>query len=316
MSATAKRSRRANAGNKLRTMVEEEQAKLDSGEIAGSDEDEDFVKKGDEEDVVDSDFEETDSEVEHAAADASKLAEALIAKAERRQKRKLAKKRIVPRFASLKTKAKKEPSDSDSTRKSKAPEFAVRFSSRSSAVRKAKESDMLKHEREVMADIKRRHKKPKKAEEAALTQEELLEEAKQTEKLNMEKLKEFQEMAAEEKMRQRAASARKAPLIIQPVVHWKSAAVSSGEPLVREVKTEYSLDEIDDKHYPVNPWSRRMLIKDPPLCPVTGLPARYFHPRVRVPYANARAYRVLEELARGEHAYFYDLGVWGSSASL
>ncbi|KAI8323840.1 YL1-domain-containing protein, partial [Martensiomyces pterosporus] len=335
-SASAKRSRRQNAGNKLQTMIEEERAKIDSGETVASDEDEDFVKKADVDDVVDSDFEETDSEVEHAADDASKQVEAMVERAERRKKRKLARKRmVVPRFASAKSKPEKRKESKESTpvagsegtakRRAKAPEFAVRFSSRSSAVRKALETEALEQEREVVAAIKRSRRKTKHAaDEPELTQEQLLEEAKQTEIMNLEKLKEFQEQEAEEKRKQRSAGKRNAPLIIQPIVHWRSAARSDkdtdpqlprGSPpsaLEQKAHTEYSLEKLDESHYPLNPWKKHISVLPPSICPVTGLPARYFHPRAKVPYANARAYKVLEELIRGEHAFYYDIGVWSS----
>ncbi|KAJ2584023.1 hypothetical protein EV177_010112, partial [Coemansia sp. RSA 1804] len=81
----SKRSRRSNAGNKMRAMVEEARAKIQSGETADSDEDADYDRgAGDLDDIVDSDFEDTDSEAEQAADDASKEIEALIERSERK----------------------------------------------------------------------------------------------------------------------------------------------------------------------------------------------------------------------------------------
>ncbi|KAJ2747569.1 Vacuolar protein sorting-associated protein 72 [Coemansia sp. BCRC 34301] len=333
MSLSAKRERRENAGSKMHRMIEEERAKVERGEVVASDDedaDADFANKADVEDIVDSDFAETDSEAEQAADDASKEIEAMVDRVERRRQRKAAKKHIVPRFAGARQRAPTKPktsgiSDDGSAadlRKSRLPEHAVRVSRRTLAVRKAQESEALEVERNFLAEAKRgRRKRSRTDDEPELTQEQLLEEAKLTEISNVEKLKDFQEQEAEEKRQQRILGTRKAPLIIHPVAHWKStlcsndevadAAVSASEP-----RMEYSVDSVDDDRYPLNPWARWISVLPPKICPVTGLPARYFHPRARVPYANLQAYRVLEELVRGEHAYFCDIGAWSSTAIL
>ncbi|KAJ1793978.1 Vacuolar protein sorting-associated protein 72, partial [Coemansia sp. RSA 2399] len=274
--------------------------------------------------------------------------DALLAKADRKRKRKLAKKqRIVPRFAARQTTEKVNkrqtgasppPSvDEDvaeqvgtNNKKKKKADFAVRFSSRASAVRKAQETVARQQERDLMAAVKRtkRHGKHTAAGAAAnsddeLTQEQLLEEAKLTESENLEKLSEFQQLEAEELRRQRMAGARKAPLLVRPVVHWKSSleastsnstgAIDSAVAAAAAPRMHYSLEHLDRKHYPFNYWSKSLSIVPPKVCPITGQPARYFHPRAKVPYANMRAYHVLEEMMRGGHAYFYDIGVWSST---
>ncbi|KAJ2108437.1 Vacuolar protein sorting-associated protein 72 [Coemansia sp. S142-1] len=350
MSLSAKRARRDNAGSKMHRMIEEERAKIERGEIAASDDDADvdFANKADVEDIIDSDFAETDSEAEQAADDASKEIEAMVERVERRRQRKAAKKHIVPRFAGAKQRALPKPksvavdkdersgsvasdkSDGDGStvgrRKVRLPELAVRVSSRKLAVRKAQESEALEVERNFLAEAKRGRRKHSHTHDLPeLTQEQLLEEAKQTEISNVEKLKDFQEQEAEEKRQQRILGARKTPLIIHPVAHWKSTlrnndlaeadTVTEQEKLsIGESRVEYALDSLDDSRYPLNPWTQQISLLPPKICPVTGLPARYFHPRARVPYANLQAYRVLEELVRGEHAYFYDIGVWSSTA--
>ncbi|KAJ1888721.1 hypothetical protein LPJ66_008423 [Kickxella alabastrina] len=349
MELTTTRSQRQNAGNKMHAMVEEERAKMQSGEVVASDDDEDFSKNADIEDVVDSDFAETDSEDEKVEEDASKAAEAMLERAERRQRRKATKNRIiVPQFASTtrttRTAKPKEPmkilepdsagdisAEAGGLKRRKMLEQAVRFSSRSSVLRKTLESEALVQEREFLAEIKRgrkRHRHIDGSEDSSvahnnLTQDQLLEEAKQTEIENIEKLNTFQQQEAEDKILQRRLASRKAPLIIRPVVHYKSSVenLNIGDADVhdtgdqrRVVRTDYALDMVDDENYPLNPWARHVAVVPPKLCAVTGLPARYFHPRAKVPYANARAYRILEELVLGEHAFFYDIGVWSSTA--
>ncbi|KAJ2517836.1 Vacuolar protein sorting-associated protein 72 [Coemansia sp. RSA 1939] len=370
----SKRSRRSNAGNKMRAMVEEARAKIQSGETADSDEDADYDRgAGDLDDIVDSDFEDTDSEAEQAADDASKEIEALIERSERKRKRKLAKKqqRIVPRFAAAavsapKRQIQKSTTDKESlaaspasttitpapdicssentgefaSHKQKKPDFPVRFSSRAVAVRKAQETEALVQERDLIAAVKRKKRKTLAAvttgddggdeTSAELTQEQLLEEAKRTEIENLEKLNEFQQLEAEEKRMQRMSSARQTPLIIRPVVHWKSFSRACSRQVLepsgkstddgaiiattnQPSQVDYSLEHTDSKHYPLDFWNKNLSIVPPKVCPITGLPARYFHPRAKVPYANLRAYRVLEDMMRGEYAYFYDIDVWSST---
>ncbi|KAJ2839716.1 Vacuolar protein sorting-associated protein 72, partial [Coemansia erecta] len=208
---------------------------------------------------------------------------------------------------------------------SAAAPLPVRVSSRTSAVRKAQETEALEQEREFMAEIKRSRKGHKRSREEdstklrALTQEQLLEEAKQTEIENLEKLQTYQEIEAEDKRQQRRMASRKTPLIIRPVAHFRSFSekinVNDKQSEVsRVVRTEYALEKLDDSNYPLNPWKHKVSVYPLKICPVTGLPARYFHPKARVPYANARAYRVLEDMVLGEHAFFYDIGAWSSTA--
>ncbi|KAJ1741187.1 Vacuolar protein sorting-associated protein 72 [Coemansia sp. RSA 989] len=323
MALSTGRSRRQNAGNKMSAMIEEERAKIESGDIVPSDEDKDFTRKDEGEDIIDSDFEETDSEAERAAEEVSKQVEELLEKAERRKQRKQARKRIVPLFASSKSKptVKPEPKPFSSTpRRTKQPEFAVRFSSRASAVRKARESEALELEREELAAIKRKRNSTKRRKsEPLLTQEQLLEEAKQTEVENLEKLKEFQNMEAQEKQQQRRLASRKKPLMVQPISHWESrlvpeiSAPAGAISTAAHIETNYSLKQLDDEEILLNPWISNAPTMPPKLCPITGKPARYFHPRVKVPYSDARAYRILEELANGHHAFFYDIDVWNST---
>ncbi|KAJ1845261.1 hypothetical protein LPJ73_004912 [Coemansia sp. RSA 2703] len=333
MSSSTRRSRRQNAGNKMHAMVAEERAKIASGAAPASDEDEDadFLRQADQDDEVDTDFAETDSEEEQRAEAAMQATDLSLARDERRQQRKAARKRLAPaRAASSNARpAKQRPKPqhaAEAVPVSNKPPAAVRMSSRASAVRKALESSALEHERAVLAEIKRSRGTPVQATKSAkqmLTQEQLLEEARVTEIENTQRLQVFQEMEAEEKMWQRRMAQRRPPLIIRPVAHFRSfvqvvgeeekTADGLAEAPQRRVGTEYALDKLDAR-YPLDPWKQRRAVKPLKMCAVTGLPAKYLHPRAKVPYANARAYQVLEEMVRGEHAFFYDIGVWSSSA--
>ncbi|KAJ2711421.1 hypothetical protein H4R19_003255 [Coemansia spiralis] len=218
----AQRERRYNAGNRLATMVAEERAKIASGEAALSDDDDDFARRpgagggDDDDDLVESDFEETDSEAERAADEETKGAEAAVERAERRQqrRRKTARKRhVVPHFAGA---APRQPAaaaaaEAPRTHTRKRPVLAVRVSSRTLAVRKAQETEERTQERELKAKRRRRRGGVEADSQPALTQEQLLEEAKATEIENLEKLRDFQAQAAEDK--QRLVATRRAPLM-------------------------------------------------------------------------------------------------------
>ncbi|KAJ2763195.1 hypothetical protein IWQ56_004885, partial [Coemansia nantahalensis] len=320
------RVRRQNAGNKLASMVAEERAKIASGEVALSDDDDDFARRPDDnedndDDLAGSDFEETDSEAERAAADETKDAEAAVERAERRQQRRAARKRhVVPRFAGA---APRQPAEAATAaaaavapraHKRKRPALAVRVSSRTLAVRKAQETEERTAEREMKERRRRRRQKQRDGaadSPPALTQQQLLEEAKATEIENLARLREFQAQAAEDK--QRLVATRHAPLMVRPVAHWRSHAVADAQG--PRPATDYRIEHLDDARSPLNPWAQRQRPARPTTCPVTGLPARYVHPRTLVPYANARAYRILEDLAQGHHALVCDIGVWTSTAA-
>lgn len=45
-------------------------------------------------------------------------------------------------------------------------------------------------------------------------------------------------------------------------------------------------------------------------CPITGLPAKYRHPRSNIPYATAHAYKVLDALMHDQYLYSAEMGAW------
>ncbi|WVF69275.1 hypothetical protein IAT40_004051 [Kwoniella sp. CBS 6097] len=56
------------------------------------------------------------------------------------------------------------------------------------------------------------------------------------------------------------------------------------------------------------PARNRPIVRRPPTCPFTGLPAKYRHPTTMIPYATAEGYKAIEGLLANR--YRYDQGGW------
>ncbi|GAX76865.1 hypothetical protein CEUSTIGMA_g4311.t1 [Chlamydomonas eustigma] len=111
-----------------------------------------------------------------------------------------------------------------------------------------------------------------------MTQQELLADAARTEMENMASLKLL--LAMEEETKRRATVVKKH--YTGPIIKLQSTKVNGSE--------RTSL-KVCNMHYPPL-WLRRMRAPPPapqPVCPVTGLPAKYKDPRTGQPFANAAA---------------------------
>lgn len=189
--------------------------------------------------------------------------------------------------------------------------------------------------RETQIRLKERHeaekKKPKiqKVEEYIPTQEELLEEAKETEKENIKSLEKYKRMELEKKKVRPTKN-----VAIGPIIRYHSMTM----PLVEEMieKRESTGDgtrrserkanerkvvvtnkcertfitfenDIDNKVFDsiFKPKSKRGEFRSK-LCPITKLPAKYFDPVTQVPYHNLTAFKILRE------AYYQQLEECGN----
>ncbi|KAF8641545.1 hypothetical protein AX16_009922 [Volvariella volvacea WC 439] len=54
----------------------------------------------------------------------------------------------------------------------------------------------------------------------------------------------------------------------------------------------------------------RPLARPQPVCPITGLPAKYKDPRSGVPYADSRAFRILTQILKHEYVWSKELGCY------
>ena len=357
------RSRRSNAGSKMASLLDSEEVddfySTTYGGFSEEAEDREFNYNSpvEDDDEVDSDFsidenDEPRSDVEDDGEGKAK-----------RPKRGLG----------VQTKAYKEPKKSQDAPKpkpTKAPVKPMGFlpaSSGRGAERKmtrattvTKTAETAKRQKERAAKHKKLLKRraqlaaARKDELRPLTQQEILEEAKITEKLNLESLKRFQEMELEAKKKARHNVSR---AIKGPYVRYQSTAMPlvqvkfSGEKIKGQVKLilcslfkqEVSTNGVaedkicvddeppnddDSGHTKSLVDSKRKQertfmtfsdyetfrnnfpvkqVKHPQqkICPITRVPAKYFDPITRMPYANLQAFRILRE------AYYSQLELKG-----
>jgi len=162
-----------------------------------------------------------------------------------------------------------------------------------------------------------------------LTQEELLEEAKETELINLQSLEKYHQMELEKK---KTRVVKKGPT--GPMISYLSTSMPLVEPFNPEIdqlnveEDEIKKEEVINKPEPTavdnKQCCERTFItfsddstlkskfshiskKKPPtnICPITRLPARYFDPVTQLPFASLQAFRILRE------AYYQQLEVKG-----
>ena len=190
-------------------------------------------------------------------------------------------------------------------------EFGRKFT-RASTVSKTAET--AKRQKERIANAKKLLKKKAKTTKKVdreLTQEEILEESKDTEKLNLESLKKYEQMELENKRK----AVRNTKRSVQgPYIRYRSVAMPN---LLQDDRINV-MDDLDDTtvqkkseaeenqertfltfsdhdtYRKAFPLQRRRLSQTK-ICPITRLPAKYFDPVTQHPYANLQAFRILRE---------------------
>ncbi|KAJ1655266.1 Vacuolar protein sorting-associated protein 72 [Dispira simplex] len=162
-----------------------------------------------------------------------------------------------------------------------------------------------------------RHVKRERHEEEPLTQEMLLAEAQETEKVNTAALQAFRLQETQKKQRKAARRT-----LTGPVTSFKSTTVPCIAIITSEESKEKSPSETASdttamvtKNYlsftntktsakDVRTWwPFHPAFSPTTVCPITGLPARYRDPHTGIPYANADAFRILQSL--GGNKYWY-----------
>lgn len=195
-----------------------------------------------------------------------------------------------------------------------------RSSLRKSTCDKTRSTEDCVREREARSAVMRQIAERKHvADVRRLTQEELLAEAKITEKINLRSLETFQKLELEKKK-----SRVHRQTYSGPVIRYHSVTV----PIVDElstVDTEINVDSdtVDSSEHAKSirpnrtsaekcsrtfitfsdevvyrqcfPSRRKLRSVDKSACPVTGLPAKYFDPLTRIPYATAEAFKVIRQ---------------------
>ncbi|NXK70730.1 VPS72 protein, partial [Sylvietta virens] len=161
--------------------------------------------------------------------------------------------------------------------------------------------------------VQSKRKKGGTSYERPLTQEELLEEAKITEEINLRSLENYERLEADKKKQ-----VQKKRKIVGPVIRYWSLTM----PLLPEPGRDDPVDVegLDPDSHPAAPPAKcsrtfisfsddatfercfprarppRLPVRE--LCPVTHKPALYRDPITDIPYSNARAFRIIREAYR------------------
>ncbi|CAF0854602.1 unnamed protein product [Brachionus calyciflorus] len=292
MSLVTERERRKNAGSKMAKLLNEEEDdefyKTAYGGFNEADDDQEFEAKesDEEEDYVDSDFDLDENSEPENEMDVDEDEE---------KKRKKSRNGVV-------TKAYKEPRKKTEIIEKKKPKdrnvdenlITQRDSKsvRNSTARKREELQQKQEEREAQKKLKIKKTSIDQGEYRRMTQEELLEEAKITEQINLASLDAYQKMELEKKKKTQSKQVIKGPFIRYHSVTMPLAENNSNEKQCRNFITfsdEKTLNEIFPKQKlePSNVNNK--------LCEVTRLPAKYFDPVTKKPFANLFAFKNLRE---------------------
>jgi vacuolar protein sorting-associated protein 72 len=172
---------------------------------------------------------------------------------------------------------------------------------RSSTSQKRQEAAQQRQQKEKkkqnpINEDKSKDKSPKNnTESRRLTQEELLEEAKKTEIINLASLDAYLKMEHDKKKQKTIKTTVKGPSI-----RYKSVTMpllDDNDDIENESRKQsrtfitFSDDQILKQAFP----NEKPKIPIKSVCSVTGLPAKYFDPLTKQPYANITAFKVLRD---------------------
>ncbi|KFM79296.1 Vacuolar protein sorting-associated protein 72-like protein, partial [Stegodyphus mimosarum] len=286
------RQKRANAGNRMATLLENEEADdFYSSAYGGFQDEADDVEYSEEEE----ESEDTDSDISLDEKDEP------VSDPEEEEKAKR-KHRVV-------TKAYKEPPKMKVKKEAKKVAFKMEPVASASAPvvekKQMRESTTLKsleakQRTQAKENKKSQESKKKQPENYPLTQEQLLEEAKITELKNLKSLEMFQRLELEKKKTKLAKHA-----CTEPMIRYHSVAMPLVEVVEDENKKQENIvvgrctrnfitfpDENTMKEY-FNFEKPKPVTKS--TCIVTRMPARYFDPLTKQPSANLTAFRIIRE---------------------
>lgn len=162
-------------------------------------------------------------------------------------------------------------------------------------------SQEFKERYEETARRKHFNKKRARTVHKKLTQEELLAEAKRTERENLASLEAYTRLEAEKKKVKEKRHEIKGPFIrfhsvVMPLIEDISKEKKSSE-LTSKPEEKYSRNFLvftDTKSFPNQYFPQgKPKVAKPQFCPITGLAARYVDPITKTPYATANAFKVI-----------------------
>ncbi|OLY81254.1 hypothetical protein AYI68_g4015 [Smittium mucronatum] len=91
------------------------------------------------------------------------------------------------------------------------------------------------------------------------------------------------------------------------------------EPILQRKMYRYELkileDEKHDKNFVVDKWEGSKPSKRPKVCPISGKPARYIHPRTGIPYHDLESYKIIEKMVANQYSFDPDNLTWISNCN-
>jgi len=311
----SEREKRVNAGNRMSRMLEAEEEddfyKTTYGGFEEEVNDDDYESEASDSDTVDSDFsiDEDDQVKSEDEDDEPKRQKRVLTKAYKEPKKTSSKpteskpkpKKESQKQEPLSVQIYHSPVGKKSLRNTTAAKSAA-------VVERAKEREA--HSK-MLKEIAARKNVP---EVRRLTQDELLEEAKLTEQINLKSLENYQRLELEKKKAKSTKQNYKGP-----VIRYQSVTM----PLIEElpIEAEINVDEdfdgepqakrlamanaeqcsrtfitfTDEKFFKEYFPKRKNKAPVKQFCPVTRQPAKYFDPITQTPYANAQAFKIIRD---------------------
>ncbi|CAF1188779.1 unnamed protein product [Rotaria sordida] len=329
MAFALERERRQTAGNRLKRLLEQQEDPDDEfygtayGGFLDEEEDNDYHSEESEEDVVDSDFDQEDEEQQQQGEDDQ---EQIDTNKKRKTdedsdddngttKRK--RKKIIYQAQSLQQelKAKKKEEQEGAgdlklirqqQKKENAPKIEAKTLRKSTSVKRVELEKRQKERQERRVYLKGVASLRNTREVRKLTQEELLEEAKITEEINLESLEAYQQIELKKKEIKRMKLIQECPRICissmtilnEPNDQWNDLLDESyqiesiSERCSRTFVSFTHIQTYNDTFSKLNSSNRHYRR----LCPITGMPAQYFDPLTQMPYATLEAFKILRRI--------------------
>ncbi|KAJ8796778.1 hypothetical protein J1605_002048 [Eschrichtius robustus] len=288
MSLAGGRAPRKTAGNRLSGLLEaEEEDEFYQTTYGGfteeSGDDEYQGDQSDTEDEVDSDFDIDEGDEPSSDGEAE----------EPRRKRRVVTKAYKEPLKSLRPRKVSTPAGSSQKTREEKALLPLELQDDGSDSRKSMRQSTAEHTRQTFLRVQERQGQSRRRKgphcERPLTQEELLREAKITEELNLRSLETYERLEADKK--KQVHKKRKCP---GPIITYHSVTVPLvGEPGPKEENVDVEGDDATFEEW--FPQGRPPKVPVREVCPVTHRPALYRDPVTDIPYATARAFKIIRE---------------------
>ncbi|KAM9293953.1 vacuolar protein sorting-associated protein 72 homolog [Gastrophryne carolinensis] len=315
MSLAEKRAPRKTAGNRMSGLLnreeEDEFYKTTYGGFNEESGDEEYEERSASEDEVDSDF-----DIDEGDEPASDHEEE-----EPKRKRRVVTKAYKEPIKLLKPKPKPKPGAPSSSAPKSRPERPPpqEGAEEGSEGRKQVRQSTTEHTRQTFLRMQERQVQSRKKKgpllDRPLTQEELLQEAKITEEINIRSLENYERLEADKKRQVQKKRRCEGPVIryhsvtmplitdlgmkeenvdVEGLEQEQAGQSSSSGPAAGKCSRTFITFSEDDTFDRIFPRSKSKLpVRE--ICPVTHKPAQYRDPITDIPYYNARAFKIIRE---------------------